>query len=262
LERYDDRVSYNPNEWYMEVLLEVIEGPFKGAVFSVDEANAFTFGRAADCTLAVVDDDTIAPLHFQIRVEQPVAWLRVFEGDSGVFFRYSLHRWRYFNYPVSSTIDDPDTWENTMLLHTDTFFLRAGDHKFRLEIERAPVCIDCGINFDTEMKAPSCEVGFVGLCTPCWILEPTAFEDSWLETIDDLEVRYLFDSQELHEPFRDFVLAKKARHIWLKGFHNNKDYVRVKTRKALDDYVQQIKEEASEIEEMWPLLIDEEDADQ
>ncbi len=97
----------------MNVLLEVIEGPFNGSVFSIDETNSFTFGRAANCTLAVIDDDTIASLHFQIKVEQPVAWLRVFDCYSGVFCQQFCHflqlsyKWEYFGASVSSSPEDP-----------------------------------------------------------------------------------------------------------------------------------------------------------
>jgi len=235
-ERYDDRVGYNPSEWYMDVLLEVIEGPFKGSVFSIDEANAFTFGRAADCTLAVVDDDTIAPLHFQIKVEQPVVWLRAFDSYYGLFYQHFLFRWRYFGLPVSSSADEPDTWDNTMLLYDNKYFLRAGDHKFRLEIERAHACIDCGINLASRRSAPPWNVGHVNLCIDCWVLGSTEFEDNWLAAIYDDAGDVLCVTNEKYDIIMDFVMAKKARLVWLNGFHNNEDYVNKNTKEAYDEF--------------------------
>ncbi len=232
-------MSYNPCEWYMNVLLEVIEGPCRGSVFSIDEANSFTFGRAADCTLDVVDDDTIAPLHFQIKVEQPVVWLRLFDSYSGVFFQHSMFRWEYFALDVTSFANEPDTWDNTKLLYDDKYFLRAGDHKFQLEVEKAPICIDCGISLASGRLAHYFQDI---LCCDCWILGSTEFEDNWFAAIDADAGRVLCVTDEKYEIIMDFVMAKKASLIWLNGFHNNENYVNKNTKEAYDEYYKKAEE--------------------
>ena len=244
-------MGYNPCEWYMNVLLEVIEGPCKGTVFSIDEANNFTFGRAADCTMAVEDDDTIAPLHFQIKVEQPVVWVRVFDSYYGLFYQHFLFRWRHFGLSVSSAVDEADTWDNTKLLYDDKYFLRAGDNKFQLEIERAPVCIDCGIDLASKRSAPPWNVGHVNLCIDCWVLGSTEFEDNWLAEIDNDAGDVLYVTNEKDEIIMDFVMAKKARLIWLNGFHNNENYVNKNTKEAYDEYYRRAEELKSELKDQF-----------
>ena len=78
-----------PYQWYMNVNLVVLNGPFKDSIYGIDEERNFTFGQSPECTLRI-NDEAVATVHFRIEVEQPVVRLIECSGSGGVFLKQKI----------------------------------------------------------------------------------------------------------------------------------------------------------------------------
>ncbi len=157
-------MSYNPYQWYLDVTLMALNGPFKGVVYSIDEKSEFVFGRDPECTLAVANDETISPRHFKIIVETPVVWLRDCGSDGGVFVKRQfdfwglLCEWYHYGGPSAGKEEEAASCLNTFLL-CDRDLIRLGDYMFLLRLDMPVTCIECGDSLAPHQKLVSEFVG-------------------------------------------------------------------------------------------------------
>ncbi len=228
-----------PYEWYMNVNLVALNGPFKDSVYSIDEKNSFTFGQSPECTLRV-NDKTVSTVHFRIEVEQPVVRLVECSGDGGVFLKQRIFRWKHFSAPYPGTLDQPHSCFNTTIL-IDNELIRVGDYFFQIKIDKPPVCIECGMELSLPRQAMSRLVGDIYHCVECGggLYEIHDYDDEELYRLVNSIVSVL--DKKYREIATNYLFGIKARLIWLEGIHNNKDYV-----KTIVDY-----------DKLYPKLTDE-----
>lgn len=212
-------MSYSPNEWYLDVMLVALNGPFKDNVYGITESNCFTFGNAPECSLTIIEDKTLLPVHFQVVLQQPVVWLI---SSGGVFTYDYLMQWRYYITPDAESFSIENVCHLALPIAGDDY-IRVGDYFFQLKVEMVHVCIECGKAMNAKKSNLFDIVTNIPYCPDCKILEAMLLEKAgrYEESIEYCTERYSHKLADLN------YLARRAREIWLNGIHNNKDYVKI-----------------------------------
>ncbi len=218
---------YIVKRWYMEVTLIECAQPLDGKVYRLDEANAFVFGTAPHCSMTVAEDGAIAPEHFRIIVEPPVVWFRDCGSMAGTYYQmYSYgidDSWCLFREPCF----DPytaDSHLNTIIM-TNKDQIRVGDYWFEIFIDMPPVCLECGRELHVGEQLGARRSGEAFHCMNCYYPEIDRIEDALLLENFSQYICDMFGQSEF-EMISDYLHARVAREVWLKGIHNNAAYYR------------------------------------
>jgi hypothetical protein len=211
----------------MEVKLEVLNGPLAHEVYRIDEQHSFTFGRAPECTITVADDKTLAPFHFQIKVEPPLVWLVDCGSPFGVEVKHFLMGWLTVGGTIKQVSGIDSIYHYSELLR-DRDYIRVSEHKFLLTIDMPRVCIECGVELTLPQKAISKFVGDICYCPICSMPDPDMKDPEGLEELESyIESIGPYFSYGDRARLFDFLNGHRARAIWLRGIFNNKDYIHI-----------------------------------
>ncbi len=145
----------------MQVELKVNSGPCKGKVYSFDEPQGFTFGRAEDCTCRVEEDMTFSRHHFLLEVNPPQVWLRDLGSLNGTYVNDKKVGGR----PEGVAAEEAEPGETVALRDGDQ--ITAGRYDMQIKIEVPAICVDCGLAIPTEQRQAAEFVGGSYLCLKC-----------------------------------------------------------------------------------------------
>lgn len=145
----------------MKVVLKVTSGPLAGKVYTFNEPQGFTFGRAKDCSCVVENDNTFSRHHFLLEVNPPEVWLRDLGSLNGTY----VNGRKVGGRPTGVAAEEAEPG-NTVPLCCGCE-IQAGEYKMTLKVNAAAICVDCGKEISPDQRRPVEFVGGSYLCLKC-----------------------------------------------------------------------------------------------
>lgn len=147
-----------------KVTLSIVEGPLKGKVFTFSGHDTFLFGRSADCHARLPDNDPSASRHqFLLEVAPPHAHLRDLGSLNGTLVNGVKYGGRGKGEPPDSGLRHANPEAD--LRHGDR--IQVGLTVFEVQVEKGPVCCECGREIAESDREASAWLSGASLCVDC-----------------------------------------------------------------------------------------------
>lgn len=145
----------------MEIKLTIESGPSKGKEYVFNEPQGFTFGRAADSSFVVENDNTFSRHHFLLEINPPQVWIKDLGSLNGTY----INDKKIGSRPEG--VDAKDAKPGNVHALRDGDMIKAGVYSLKVKIDTEILCVDCGCSIPEKEKKKAEFVGGSYLCLTC-----------------------------------------------------------------------------------------------